>query len=224
MRREDFNLAAVLRRALGRAGIVKGYEHVCRRPACGHKVMADDKELRRCPDDNSKLWPKAIVRQIRFHDLRHTTASLLMMAGANPASVQRIMRHSNPKMTTEVYGHLAPEYLQTEVDRFTFKLPDVDAHDPSSTVTKVSEIGKKSPPFAAGLLLASENHLSTPKALNEMSLLSQGFEGMRPAGLEPTTPGLEGRCSIQLSYGRSAYNTMILLELSVKARNISFCL
>src|SRR5713226_21169 len=51
---------------------------------------------------------------------RHSTASLLMMAGANPAAVQRIMRHSDPKLTTEVYGHLAPEYLRAEVDRLTF--------------------------------------------------------------------------------------------------------
>lgn len=30
----------------------------------------------------------------------------------------------------------------------------------------------------------------------------------RPAGLEPTTPGLEGQCSVRLSYGR-----VILIQL-----------
>jgi hypothetical protein len=110
----------VLRRSLGRAGIVLGYDHICRRKGCGKHVAADDGELRLCPDCNMKLWPKALVRPIRFHDLRHTTASLLLMAGANPAAVQRILRHSDPRLTTEVYGHLVPDYLRAEIDRLSF--------------------------------------------------------------------------------------------------------
>jgi hypothetical protein len=35
----------------------------------------------------------------------------------------------------------------------------------------------------------------------------------RPEGLEPSTPGLEGRCSIQLSYGRVLCMLMERLEL-----------
>jgi len=42
-----------------------------------------------------------------------------MMAGANPAAVQRILRASDPRITTEVYGHLAPGYLPAEIDRST---------------------------------------------------------------------------------------------------------
>jgi integrase len=49
---------------------------------------------------------------IRFHDLRHTTGSLLMMAGVNPATVQRILRHHDPRITTEIYGHLEPDYAR----------------------------------------------------------------------------------------------------------------
>lgn len=54
-----------------------------------------------------KLWPVGKVLPIRFHDTRHTTASLLMMFGANPAAVQRILRHSDICVTMDVYGHLA---------------------------------------------------------------------------------------------------------------------
>ena len=64
-----------------------------------------------------KLWPKALVRPIRFPDLRHTTASLLLTAGASTAVMQRILRHSDPRITTEVYGHLVPDYLRSEIDR-----------------------------------------------------------------------------------------------------------
>ena len=46
------------------------------------------------------------------HLLRHTTASLLLMSGADLAAVQRIMRHQDPRLTTEVYGHLVDELPQ----------------------------------------------------------------------------------------------------------------
>ena len=37
-----------------------------------------------------------------------------------PAAVQRILRHSDPRITTEVYGHLVPDYLRAEIDRLSF--------------------------------------------------------------------------------------------------------
>jgi integrase len=110
----------VLRRALARAGIVVGYELRCRKKACGYREACSQAEEKRCPRDGMMLWPKAKVRPIRFHDLRHTTASLLLMSGASPTAVQRILRHSDPRITIEVYGHLLPDYLRAEIDRLSF--------------------------------------------------------------------------------------------------------
>jgi hypothetical protein len=47
--RADVNLEWTLRRALGRAGVVEGYRHGCRRQGCGYVEPAQDQEQRCCP-------------------------------------------------------------------------------------------------------------------------------------------------------------------------------
>jgi integrase len=69
MHRRDLALDRVLRRALGRAGVVTGFEHRCRRKGCRYKVLAPNNQAGRCPRCNMKLWAKALPRHVRFHDL-----------------------------------------------------------------------------------------------------------------------------------------------------------
>lgn len=59
-------------------------------------------------------WSQAVESvgvDIRFHDLRHTCASLLIQAGATPVEVQRILGHSTPATTLNLYTHLLPDAL-----------------------------------------------------------------------------------------------------------------
>jgi integrase len=143
-------LEAVLRRAVRRAGIVQGYRHKCRKQGCGHVEPAADDGVRRCPKDGHKLWVTSLVRPIRFHDLRHTTGSLLTMRGANLHSVQRILRHSDPRTTAGTYLHLEPGYLRREIDLLSF------APTAPATVLPPSRAHAAKPeprPFAAILLL-----------------------------------------------------------------------
>lgn len=45
-------------------------------------------------------------RGVRFHDLRHTCAALLIAGNANPLEVQRRLGHRDIKTTLSLYGHL----------------------------------------------------------------------------------------------------------------------
>jgi len=49
------------------------------------------------------------VPRIRFHDLRHTYASLLIDQGEHPKYIQTQMGHASIKVTMDVYGHLMDE-------------------------------------------------------------------------------------------------------------------
>jgi integrase len=45
---------------------------------------------------------------VRFHDLRHTAASLMLSAGVRPDIVSRRLGHSSPAITLSIYAHLLP--------------------------------------------------------------------------------------------------------------------
>lgn len=45
---------------------------------------------------------------MRFHDIRHTFASLLLSKGKSPVYVKEQLGHSSIQMTVDIYGHLIP--------------------------------------------------------------------------------------------------------------------
>ena len=46
------------------------------------------------------------MRDIRFHDLRHTCASLLVSLDVNMKVIQKYLGHSNMSTTADIYSHL----------------------------------------------------------------------------------------------------------------------
>lgn len=49
-----------------------------------------------------------LERALRFHDLRHTCASMLIAQGAHPKEIQERLGHSTIRLTFDRYGHLFP--------------------------------------------------------------------------------------------------------------------
>lgn len=89
-----------------------------------------DSDLVFCTDQGKPLDPDNIVkrefqpaldraglRRIRFHDLRHTFASLLIANGENIKFVQNQLGHASAKTTLDRYGHLFPGTQQEAAKR-----------------------------------------------------------------------------------------------------------
>jgi integrase len=65
----------------------------------------DQRNLQR---DFDNLLKTAGLPKIRFHDLRHNAASLMLSGNASIVSVSRYLGHSSPRITLEIYAHLIP--------------------------------------------------------------------------------------------------------------------
>ena len=62
------------------------------------------------------LYELLDIPLIRFHDLRHTHATLLLKANIHPKIVADRLGHSDIKMTLQTYSHILPDMQQQAVD------------------------------------------------------------------------------------------------------------
>jgi integrase len=62
---------------------------------------------------NDALLRSAELPAIRFHDLRHTAATLLLAQGVDPRTIMETLGHSQISLTLNTYSHVLPS-LQKE--------------------------------------------------------------------------------------------------------------
>ena len=68
-------------------------------------------------DQLKVLLKKAGLPDMRFHDLRHSAATLLLSVGVHPKVVQEILGHSQISITMDVYSHMLPGMQQDAMSR-----------------------------------------------------------------------------------------------------------
>ena len=68
--------------------------------------------------DYKALLKKAeLPTTLRFHDLRHSAASLLLAQGVHPRAIMELLGHSSITVTMNVYGHVMPAMMRDAADK-----------------------------------------------------------------------------------------------------------
>lgn len=95
-------------------------EHLGAAPPSEFVFVGAEGGLLRRNNFRRRCWKPAVRaagldERLRFHDLRHTCASILIAQGAHPKEIQSRLGHSSIKTTMDRYGHLMPD-LSTRLD------------------------------------------------------------------------------------------------------------
>ena len=87
-----------------------------------------------CGDAVIKLWPSSVITNvvsliiyncskkadlpdIRFHNLRHSAATLLLSLGVHAKVVQEMLGHTQISMTMDIYSHVLPSMQLDAVNK-----------------------------------------------------------------------------------------------------------
>ncbi|GAA4703650.1 tyrosine-type recombinase/integrase [Brevibacillus fulvus] len=92
--------------------------------------LYNDHDLVICTDEGKPIEPRNLVRhfdrmiqetglqKIRFHDLRHTHATILLQLGEHPKVVSERLGHSRVGVTLDTYSHVLPDMQKDAANNF----------------------------------------------------------------------------------------------------------
>ena len=103
-----------------------------------------------------RVMGKAGLREIKFHGLRHTFASLLLSKGESPVYVKEQLGHSSIQITVDIYG----KWIQTKREAGVNRLDT----QPSATYTQPAEKEKAQP-----IEVTPKSTVLVPKARLELA-------------------------------------------------------
>lgn len=205
-RSQHVDLPRILQMAMVRAGFIDRWEYACRRSVggvkCGFRDEQPTESKRDCPQCGFRLWATPRARSIRWHEgTRHTLASHALMSGAGLASVQAILRHADPRLTIETYGHLSSGFLADEVNRVAIpglQAKPADAEQPAASARHAVEptphAVHTAPPRRGAPMVRGGQRAHQQAAVGIMNRHQKGFESEWSRGdLNPRPMHCEGK-------------------------------
>jgi len=89
----------------------------------------------------SNALKRSGIKDFRFHDLRHTFASHLVMNGTNLRTVQQLLGHKDIQMTMR-YAHLSKDFVQDAVDHLGDKFKRCGTNMAQSDISQNEKFSK----------------------------------------------------------------------------------
>ncbi|GGE48032.1 site-specific integrase [Pullulanibacillus camelliae] len=110
------------------------YRSLQRKYIMKHRKTFNDQGFVIADLNGSFIWPrnldrhwydllqKSALKKIRFHEMRHTHATLLLKQGVHPKVVQERLGHSSINITLDTYSHVIPNIQKAAAEQFGVQL------------------------------------------------------------------------------------------------------
>jgi len=90
----------------------------------------------------SRIAKSAGLPGVRFHDLRHTCASLMLLQGVKPKVISEALGHSSVAFTMDVYSHIIDGMTKDAMALLDEVLPSGTSQNSNAKLTPTLNITK----------------------------------------------------------------------------------